>query len=417
MSETNDTPPGAPADTGAAMRLLKEAFELEEQGHYGPALDKALAALEGFGEDRTGAAASLHLAGVLNVHLGRHEQAAEQLEAAVPLRVSTGDLEGLASLHQQRLELALSRRDLSLAERAAADLLAVHSQGGDKAGESSARHQLAQILLAEGHAEQALSHVERGLELSAGAGEEPVHVGFLLLACRVEQSRGMQGRAEQISLQAVSLARRVGKRAVLVDALLQRSVFVPGEEGRALLEEALDGTELLRDLPRRAVLLGRLAQVEAGLGKHRAAVDRLRYQARTWGDLGNREDQLEALHAASSMAESAGEAALALQVAKELVEACKIARHPGALAAATFLLGHRQLAIGDLNAAAAAFRASAHVQPLPEARGVALAMLGQVLVAAGLPGALRALQSARGLLAGTDQAAQIDELIAEVEAS
>jgi tetratricopeptide (TPR) repeat protein len=411
MSDTSDSS----ADTGLAMRLLKEAFELEGQGHFGPALDKAMAALQAFGEDRTGAAAALHLAGVLNVHLGRPDQAAEHLEAAVPLRASTGDREGLASLHQQRLELALGRRDLQLAERAAADLLAVHAQGGDREGEAAARHQLAQILLAAGQPEQALAHIERGLELSSNAGEEPARVGFLLLSGRVEHARGLEQRAEQISRQAVTLARTARKRAVLVDALLQRSVFVPPDEARALLEEALDGTELLKDLPRRAVLLGQLAQVEVKSGKHRAAVDRLRYQARTWGELGSREEQLEALHAASSLAETAGEATLALQVAKELVEACKEARHPGALAAATFLLGHRQLAVGDLNAAAAAFRASAHVQPLPEARGVALAMLGQVLQAGGMSGALEAFQGARNLLAGTDQAAQIEQLIAALE--
>ncbi|MED5369851.1 MAG: hypothetical protein VX899_02445 [Myxococcota bacterium] len=406
-------------DTGRAMRLLHEAFRKEAAGQVHQALEHALSALEGFSEakDRTGAAAAHHLAGVLHARLDHLDEARDHLEMAVPLRLSTGDTEGLAALHQQRFELALGVGDKALAQQAATELVDLMRDTQDQAGESRALHQLAQLCMNRGESEQAAALITRGLEL-AESGQ--ARAAFMALQAQLDPSDGL-AQAEN----ALNVARSAGSKAAVVGALRTLADIEAGagrlEDAHGHLEEALDALELLRDEPQKAQVLQQLAALEVSRGDKVGALDRMRYAARILGELADLSGQLEALHAAGELAMELGRVPQALTLAAQQVELCGRLGDPAMLGAARFVQGQRLVVAADLEAAARAFSASAEQQAragLTEAEGIALGMQGQVLAALGhLEGAKEVLARGAQLLesSGSASLADLRALQAEVE--
>ncbi|MCK6516600.1 hypothetical protein L6R46_16295 [Myxococcota bacterium] len=379
-------------DTGLAMKHLHEAVTRERAGDYERALRAAQEALSGFAtaRDRTGSAAAHHLLAILHAHVGRPDKALEHLDAAAPLRESTGDWAGLASLHQMRFEVALGLGNYSGCRAAAESMLAALSKVGDRSGQASALHQLAQILVGSGQVQDAQSLVEQGLWLTDGVGEERGRSAFLLLAAQVDQLTGSSDRALLRCREALRLARSANSRPAVVDALHQLGVqlAVAGrlDESAERLEEALDGREVLRDLNGRGATLTELAAVEERLGRLGDAIGRLRYAARTYHELDQPSGALEALHRAAEIALAANRGDEALQLSSEQLHVAETSGDPAATAAASFVHGARLARLGQTAASAEPFRRAAALQRslgLPEAAAVSDGMLGQVLLAEG----------------------------------
>ena len=404
-------------DAGAAMAALHEAFVHEGRGEYDRALAKATAAFEGFhaSSDRTGSAASLHLMGVLETHRGNLEQALAHFDAAVPLRESTGDTDGLAALLDQRFAVAVQLGRAETIEAAAQALLAKHVASGSREGEALARHKMAMVLTQAGRFEDAQLHIDAGFLLCDRAGEEKARTGFLVLSSRVAQAAGNAPRALSVARQALQVGRTASDRRLLVEALSHLASQVApfdGAEARRHLEEALDGTELLREPALKAVLLQQLAEVELALGLHPDAIGRLRYAAKTWQELGEVGEQLEALHAAGELASQTNNHAEAVAIGVQQQRVAAALEDPGMLGAARFATAQRRIAAGDLEGAAADFRASAEAWTEPASRGVARANLGQVLAALGRRSEARAvLAEAAKDLDGTPGAQEIAGLM------
>lgn len=416
----------AAPDSGVGMKRLHEALQREEAGDLPEARRLGEQALEAYLEsgDRTGQAAAHQLLATVLATQGEPSRALEHVEAAIPLREETGDAHGLASLLQGRFELALALGRPALQQRAAEDLLALLARSGDRDGQTRARHQLAQILLDAGQTDAASEHVARGMELCDRAGEERARAALTLLGARIDLAEGHPQRALLRGADALRLARATARRPIVVDALeqlaglqLRLDQLAPA---RASLEEALDGREAMKDLRGRARVLGQLAQVEQAMGLPGAALGRLRYAARSFEELGDRDAQLEALHAAAELAVATGELPLALEISAQQVEAAEAHGEPGVVAAAWHVRAGRRVQVGDLAGAAEAFQRSAQARAQAgqvEAEGVSLAMLGQVQAALGQRAlALDSLTRARDALrqAGSSSVADVEALIADL---
>lgn len=301
-------------------------------------------------------------------------------------------------------------------ETALRAVLKLREQGGDRPGLVEVRHQLAQVLLLSDRPGDALAEVHAGLELCDRAGEEAERAALLVLSAQIALVQNNPVRALAVAKQSVAMARQGQKRRVLIDALVQHALLdADGELAQSLLEEALDGAELLKELPLRARILQQLAGIEAGLGAFGSALARLRYCAETWAELGQPGEQLEALHAAGEIASAHGmhDEAIDFGLLQQRVSAAT--EDPAAVGAARFVTAQRRIAAGDLEGAAVDFRGSVEAYPIPQAQGVARAMLGQVLAALGRPDEARlVLEKAREDLAGSDGVAEIDQIIASL---
>ncbi len=277
---------------------------------------------------------------------------------------------------------------------------------------------MAQVLAAEGRFEQAQEQLDAGFMLCDRAGEERGRTGFLVLSSRISAAGGNDARALNVARQAVQVGRTANDRRLLVEALShlagQVAPFDPSEARKAL-EEALDGTELLREAALKAVLLQQLSDVEAALGLPAEAVARLRYAAKTWQELGEVGEQLEALHAAGELASQAGNHAEAIAIGVEQQRVSAAMEDPVMLGAARFATAQRRIAGGDLEGAAADFRASAEAWTDPAARGVARANLGQILAALGRRSEARlVLEQAEKDLEGTAGQAEIQGILGQL---
>ena len=301
-------------------------------------------------------------------------------------------------------------------EKALLAVLRLREQEGDRPGLVEVRHQLAQVLLLQERPEEALAQVQAGLVLSDRAGEEAGRAALLVLSAQIALVQDNPVRALALSKQSVQVARQGNQRRVLIDALVQQALLdADGRTAQALLEEALDGAELLKELPLRARILQQLAGIEAGLGELGSALDRLRYGAETWAELGQPAEQLEALHAAGEIASRHGLHAQAIEHGLQQQRVAAALQEPSALGAARFVTAQRRIAAEDLPGAAADFRGAAEAYPQPQARGVARAMLGQVLAALGSVDEARVvLREARRDLEGTDGVQEIDQLLADL---
>ena len=399
--------------TGQGMAKLHEAFKSEAAGQDAQGLDQALAALEAFttAKDRTGAAAAHHLAGVLYARLGKLREALAHLDSALPLRESTGDQEGLAALQQQRFEVALAAKDETLAQDAAQALVELMSKAGSREGEARALHQLAQLALATGDQPRASSLVDRGLALAEDLDDAQAKAAFMGLQSQLQGGGGLS-QAEA----ALDTARQAGSRAAVVGSLrtLADQAAGAGDLPRSLrlLEEALDGVELLQDLPQRAHLLMQIASVELSMGHKAQAMDRLLYAGRSFGELADLASQMEAVHSAGELAMELGRVPQALSLGLSQVHLCEKLGDPASLGAALFVYGQRLIVSGDLDQSARAFAKAAEAQEQAgqtEARGITLGMQGQVLAALGhVQGALEVLTQGERLLESINSPSLVD---------
>ncbi len=399
--------------TGQGMAKLHEAFKSEAAGQDEQGLEQSLAALEVFtnAKDRTGAAAAHHLAGVLYARLGKLRESLAHLDSALPLRESTGDQEGLAALQQQRFEVALAAKDETLAQEAAHALVELMSKAGSREGEARALHQLAQLALATGDQKRAAVLVERGLGLAVELEDAQAQAAFMGLQSQLEGGGGLS-QAEA----ALATARKAGSRAVLVGALctLADQAAGAGDWARSLrlLEEALDGVELLQDVPQRARLLMQIASVELSQGHKTQALDRLLYAGRSFEELADLASQMEAVHAAGELAMELGRMPHALSLGLSQVHLCEKLGDPASLGAALFVYGQRLIVSGDLEQSAQAFSKAAEAQEKAaqtEARGITLGMQGQVLAALGhIQGALEVLGEGERLLESIKSPSLVD---------
>lgn len=413
-------------DTGEAARHLHQALTLHQQGDIDGTERSAVAALETFSQagDPTGTAAAHHLLFVVNAAKGRLEDADAHLGAAAALRESSGDREGLASLHQQRFALAVQRGDAAVAREASEQVLAAYEAIGDREHQAAAIHQLVQFLVHAGELDRARELLERGMWLTDRAGEERGRAAMLGLLSQVDMAGGNAERALARSRDAVKVAGAGGKRQAVIDAQANLGTLLAAtgqlDEARRVLEEVLDGRELMRDLEGRADTLRELAGVEQALGLTSEALGRLDYAARTWGELNNPGGQATALHAATALAEESGRLDDAVRYGLKLAGVCQDMGDREAAGAARFTLGTLYVQQGDLPSAADSFRAAAEDQAAAgaaESRGITLGMLGQVLDAldqreeadAVLASAVAALEEI-----GSDSLADLQGILAEL---
>jgi hypothetical protein len=377
-------------DSGRAMKLLHEAFSRDGVGDLEGARDLAERALEAFGEDRTGAAAAHHLLSLILTRSGEPELALAHVDAAVPLRGSTGDQEGTLALHQQRFELlvALARP----AEEQASMVVEAAERNGNREELARALHQLALQRGPRGGAD-----VERALNYCDRAGEERARSALLLLRAQLEEGSVRVGTLQL----AVTVAREARSRLAVAQALLAIAPYAVDPE--LPLMEALDAGELLRDDGVRIQALLALADLETG----RKRLDRLTYAAR----LADGDQERELLFQASQHAASFGAHHRAVDLARDLLA---VAADAGQQAAAWFVLAQRLLAARELTAAANAFEDSARVQPHGPAKASALGMAGQVWAALDHPEQARVALSTAVSVADESQREALEALLAQL---
>jgi len=416
-------------DTGLAARHLHDALTAQQRGDLPAAHTAALAALDAFSEaeDRTGSAAAHHLLFMTTASMGQLDKADEHLAAAAALRESTGDTDGIASLYQQRFGLSLQRGDSAAARASSEKVLAVYESVGDRENQAAAIHQFVQFLIQEADLTRARELLDKGMWLTDRAGEERGRSALTLLMSQLEFAGGNVPRGVSLVEDAVSIARKAGKRPALIDAQHQLGVTYAMigrlEDALALLEEVLDGRELMRDLEGRANTLRELAGVEAALGLTREALGRLDYAGRTYKEMGNIGGQATALHAASTLAEEAEQIQDALRFGQALIDVCEEMKDPEASGSARFAQGARHVMVGDLESAAACYRSAAADQRsvgAMESRGISLGMLGQVLDELGdREGADKALSEAVAQLEAVNSTslADLQAILAQIRSS
>ena len=369
-------------DTGHAMKLLKEAFARDGAGDLEGARRLATAALQEFGDDRTGAAAAHHLLGMLLARTGEAAEALEHIDAALPLRSSTGDLEGGLALEQLRFELLVALG--KPARESASRVVAAAEKGGGREELARALYQLASL-----GDDDALASVERGLAYCDRAGEERARSALLILRSRYEEEDVALGTLRH----ALQVARSAKSRLAVAQALL---ALAPREEDPLpLLNEALDAGELLRSDDLRVQALRALAR----FSPPRRALDHLAYAAQlAEGDL-----RRTLLMQASQTASSVGATARAVDHARELVAACEGEEK----AMAQFILGQALVADGKYRDALQHFTEAATAQP----SGAAWAMAGQLHAALGAPEEARAAYQEALRVCSPDERSSIDALL------
>lgn len=382
-------------DTGSAMKLLQRAFAQEAAGELEAAYDSGTRALQGFGEDRTGAAAAHHLLAVVKAAQREPAEALAHLDAALPLRQSTGDQDGLLALHQQRLEVLLQLGQPPLDQARA--VVAAAEASGSREALAASLHQLADLSLQL--SEPAAEVIERGLGYCERAGEEKARAALLTLRARIEEDH----RALATLQQALEIARQARSRAAVAQVQLDLAARLDPEPAALLLVDALDTGELLRDDALRIAALRALARVESP----RAGVERLAYAAR----LAAGDERRELLFAAVEQAVGAQALDRAILLAQELVAASETA---GQRAAANFVLGQRLAWSGKLPEALSAFEVSASEHPEASAQASALAMAGQVHAALGRPARARQVLEQALEVAGPGEVEIIRSLLGEL---
>ena len=417
-------------DTGRAAQLLHAAFTHEAAGRTAEARASAEQALQGFTDagDSTGSAACHHLLGMLAAKASDPAGADAHLEAAIALRVQTGDHEGIASLHQQRFALAVQLGDIDRARAASEASLDVWRQAGDRDGEAQAVHQLAQFCLQAGELDRAQELLERGMWLSDRAGEERARGAMVMMLAHVDAARGHRERALRRADEGIDLARQAKNRQALIEALHQvgslKATLGDLAGARKLLEESLDGRELLRDLEGRAATLQELAAIEQAMGRTSEALGRLAYAARTFKELENPGAEATALHAACTLAEEAEQVDKAISFGRKLIAVCTRIGDREAEAAARFAQATRLAAKGELDHAGEHYRRAAQLHGeagVYHNQAVSQGMLGQVLAAQGRKQeALALLDEATERLrelGEPDAAATLAAIGAEIDAS
>jgi DNA-binding SARP family transcriptional activator/Flp pilus assembly protein TadD len=201
---------------GHATSLAATLFRYLDTGsHYPEAVTihaharKAAAAVG----DRTAEATALNGLGLAGWRQGRHQQATDQLRAALCLCRQTGDRTGetrallnlgVIDSRQGRYEQAADHFDSALV---------LCRQSGDRTGETRALVNLGLTEFRRGRHEQAAAHFETALELCRQTGERTAG-GYALTGLGILDVR--QGRYQQATghhQQALTLFREVGDRS------------------------------------------------------------------------------------------------------------------------------------------------------------------------------------------------------------
>lgn len=414
-------------DAGVGAQKLHEALTRMQQGDHATATAAALMALEAFtgANDRTGAAASHQLLGILQLGQGHFEEALSHIDSALPLRESTGDLEGVSALLQERFELCLRTGKLDEARRAMEQQITVHERSGDKEGKAHAMHQLAQLHLQHGRDDIAEVLIQEAFFLMEAPGSERARSALALLYANLWLSRGEPVRALAHAQQGLDLAQQAKFRPAVVDAQQQVGVVLAQnkefEKARRILEDALVGRELLKDVEGRFQVLQELATVEVSLGEIDHALDRLESAAKGSRSAGHSVGEITALQLLQVAADEHGRPDRALRAAQGLIAATVRHGDVEAMAAAQFSLGTRLAAQTDLVGAEQAFREANRLQrqaDLAHEAAVSAGMLGQVLVAKGAraEGLGLLVESLQALEAmGSEAAASVREIIDEIQ--
>jgi tetratricopeptide (TPR) repeat protein len=415
------------SEAGAGAQALHEAMSHLQNGELAAVGPAAFRALEAFtaANDRTGAAAAHQVAAIGAVGLGRFSEALNHVDAGIALRESTGDVEGVASLWQERMELCLRTGDLEAARAAAEAQVQTWEKTGDTEGLAHARHQLAQLLMELGDDGRAEALVQEALYALDPTAHARARSALHLLYSNLWILRGDTERALQQARTGLEMARSAKNRAAEIDALQQCGVVhsAAGEypAARRALQEALVGRELLKDLPGRASVLRELANAELALDDADEAIDHLSYAARTLRQVGNVVGEIAMLQALAEAADAAGKTDAALAAATKLVTAAARTGDREAEAGAWFMLATRAAGAADLDTAARAFRTANEIQEvigLSHEAAVSQGMLGQVLVARGDIEEGRALLEAsleRLVALDSEAADTVREVLAELE--
>lgn len=380
------------ADAGIGAKRLHAAMNALQAGDGRTAGAEAHAALEAFGaaSDRTGAAAAHQVLAIVSVGYGRFDDAIAHVDAAIPLRESTGDMEGVASLLQERMELCLRKGDIPGARDSAERQVSAWSQSPDKEGRAHAMHQLAQLLLQLGDDGRAEALVSDALWALEGPGWARARSALHLLYANIWLARNDADRALQHARTGLDEARQAKNRPAEIDALQQCGVIhaSAGEYAAAkrALEEALVGRELLKDRGGRAHVLRELGGVELALDEVDDALEHFAYAAKTLREEGDVVGEVTLLQLLQTSADERDRPDAALTAARDLVDAATRTGDREAEAGAHFALATRLASMRELAASERHFRAARDIQEvigLAHEAAVSAGMLGQVLVATG----------------------------------
>jgi tetratricopeptide (TPR) repeat protein len=414
-------------DTGPAAQKLHAALTALQANQPEAARTAAEEALEGFSlaNDRTGAAAAHQVLAITHIMADRIEFALAHIDAAIPLRETTGDWEGVASLWQERFELSVRTGDLASARMAGEQQVAAAEKSGDREGLAHAVHQLAQIALQQGDDAAAEQLIQKGLWALDNQGTERGRAALQMLYASVFMHRRELDRALSHARQALDLARQAKSRQAEVDALQHIGTVhaLRGEfdTARKVLEEVLVGRELMKDVEGRANVLRELAGVELSLGLADEAFGRLRYAVRTLREAESWIGEITVLQLIQALADEHGRPAEALSAATDLVDAAARTGDREAEAAAHFALATRLAGEGDLAGARGRFGAAHDLQQalgLAHEAAVSAGMMGQVMVASGeADEGLALLRGSLGQLdaLGSEAADTVREILAELE--
>lgn len=416
------------SDAGIGAQRLHAALSALQTGDLDRARSAALDALEAFGasSDRTGAAAAHQVLAIVHVSRNRFDEAIAHVDAAIPLRESTGDVEGVASLWQERMELCLRKGDIAGAREAAEKQVEAWSQSQDKEGRAHAMHQLAQLLLQLGDDGRAEALAMDALWMLEGPGWGRARSAIHLLYANIWLVRGDHARALSQARQGLEQAREAKKRDAEIDALQQCGVIHASageyEPARRALEEALVGRELLKDREGKAQVLRELGGVELALDKVDDALEHFAYAARTLGEDNNFIGEVTMWQLGQATADERERPDFALLAARALVEAAAKTGDREAEAGAHFALATRLATMRELPAAERHFRTASDIQEilgLPHEAAVSAGMLGQILVAQGRKDeGITLLRASHARLAalGSEAADVVGEILAEAEA-
>ena len=422
------------ADAGRGAKALHGALTKFQQGQDAASVAAALAlaqeALEEFtsAQDRTGAAAACQLMGILHVSAGRFDEALGCIDAAIPLRESTGDREGVAALLQERFELCLRVGDLAGARAAMERQIQAQELAGDREGKAHAMHQLAQLLIQQGGEQQeavAEALVQEAIFAMEAPGMERARSALHLLYSGLWARRGEAARAIQHAQIGLDLGKQAKFRPAEVDAQQQLGAVLlmagQARQARRVLEDALVGRELLKDVEGRFQVLRELSAAELALGEVESGLGRLEAAARGAEQAGHLVGAITALQLLQVAADEQDRPEQAHAAARRLVGLARRHGEAEAVAAALFSLGTRHAARSELAEAEAAFSEALQIQQglgLVHEAAVSGGMLGQIEVAQGRreAGVRRLIESLAALeQAGSEAAASVREILSEIQ--
>jgi tetratricopeptide (TPR) repeat protein len=408
----------------APLDQLRDAIRAHQAGDLPQAValaDSALRALERDGDHR-GAASALHvLAGIALQRDAAHE-AVEFLEHALGLWEAHRDAEGQAAVRRDLVAARVRLRDTAGALDDARKALALHRGLGQDARVLASLHQVAELLADAGQLDEAESTCSEGLGL-AGASHVHARAALTVVGSRIALARQDVALARERADQALALAQSTDSTSLLGDAL-HHSASVHLAEGsleiaERQLEAAVDARIKAGDAAGHAAALQELAAVEAALGRTGATVEHLRDAAALYHHLARAPELLEVLTALAAAQAGAGDLAASLDSGAQAIELAK-ELDPGLARRAWTNQAERRIQAGDIDGAIVDLRAAAELTEGEVVdRGVARAMLGQLLGAVGrVDEAVIELRGARQMLGASDEgaASEIDEILAELGA-